>query len=245
LERKADRASIESKVEEVEQQLRKELSDVGAEHDSQYAKVRAALAAPGGGSALLEVARELEVKAQELEKLREVMDQKSQAADLNVSALKDAIDSHADAMDVFSSDMAATVAKKLSSMQRALEGKADLSAAAACVHVSTYLKEKGIKAPRSKSFASDTARLSMEDIKYPPPFLPSPLSRLPCVYSLLPATPHSSRYRCRSDIAAMQVSSRRNTARGSKRERCAVALSCRHLCDASNIKCRDSISQLL
>lgn len=31
---------------------------------------------------------------------------------------------------------------------QALEGKADLSAAAACVHVSTYLKEKGIKAPK-------------------------------------------------------------------------------------------------
>jgi len=164
LERKVDKSTMETSLEAVATQMNGRLSESEAQQGKVQAALQAALAAPGGGTALLQVAKELETKSQELEKLREVLEQTSSAAEMNVSALKDAIDSHADAMDVFSSDMAATVAKKLSSMQRALEGKADLSAAAACVHVSTYLKEKGIKAPKGRLFATDTARLSMEDI---------------------------------------------------------------------------------
>mmetsp|Transcript_19753 Transcript_19753/g.54874 ORF Transcript_19753/g.54874 Transcript_19753/m.54874 type:complete len:787 (+) Transcript_19753:275-2635(+) len=85
--------------------------------------------------------------------------------DMGLNALKEAVDSHADSMDAFTADMASSVAKKLSAMQKAIDSKADLAAAAACVHVHTYLKDKGIKTPSSKkAFGGDSARLSMDEI---------------------------------------------------------------------------------
>lgn len=73
---------METSLEAVATQMNGRLSESEAQQGKVQAALQAALAAPGGGTALLQVAKELETKSQELEKLREVLEQTSSAAEM-------------------------------------------------------------------------------------------------------------------------------------------------------------------
>ena len=167
LDRKADATEVSAELEA----LGKRLLAADAKLEAGQSKARGALE-----EAAAELRAHVDVKAggAELEALREKvsaaledLESNLSQTDMGLNALKDAVDAHADSMDAFSADMANTVAKKLSTMQKALDGKVDFAAAASCVHISSYMKDKGIKGSGKKStggIRDDTARLSLENI---------------------------------------------------------------------------------
>ena len=117
LDRKADAATVEDELEKIAAKI------VEAE-----AEMRAR------GEATMEAA---------LEAIQGRLDGKASAAELET--LSKRVLGAVEELESNSAYVADTVAKKLVSVQRALDKKADLKAAAACVHIQAFMKNNGTK----------------------------------------------------------------------------------------------------
>uniref|UniRef100_A0A061QNZ3 Uncharacterized protein n=1 Tax=Tetraselmis sp. GSL018 TaxID=582737 RepID=A0A061QNZ3_9CHLO len=170
LDSKADKRTTEEGLESLQSRLDELENDLEEEKHANTA----ALESKASASAMERLGREVALKAplRQLDEVQDELESSIQAiarglerANENVSALKEAAEAQTDAMEAFSTDLANTVSKKINTLQKSLDSKADLSAAAACVHVSQYLKDRGVKTVNSKKMAiTDTCKLSIDDI---------------------------------------------------------------------------------